>query len=348
MSTRLSVPSDAAPEEPKSEAESPVLPAPPAPAYPSPVIPSVTSRLLSPLFAELTRVPSFLPPGSISAPIKERAAGWNSIGGRAVPAAQVASGVSGGSEPARQGPMAGGVLPGQIPARMDDEDDRTAGKNALPPSRSRSAWRPPWRWCRWARPIWPSPVLLEGAKAKPEFFGSAAEILPWMVREKRPALFQRLAHHRRPGRRSDSASGWLVGSPRFARRGLILGHSRRGENLDRHRGPSLQFPASSIIRSNDPITSAGYVTFGDSSPDEQSNPETAKKISPRIESGAELQRLVALALMCSLPIARKPRKRPPEWPTIPRSARLFAATPSRSRCFCNPTRSPAPSRRSRP
>jgi hypothetical protein len=286
------VPSDAAPGERKSEAESPFLPAPPAPAHSGYSIRS--SATPQPVLRGMTRVPSFLPPGTISP--DQGTAQFDLIGGEpaapsqaAYPAVPSLPGKDQWLEEFYQGKsrpewMTKTIEPLETMLSAESLEERMAAAVALVPL---------------GKADLAVPALLEGAKAKPEFFCAAAEILPWMVREKRAALFSDL-------RAVAGRDGDLI----LLLDGLSEARDSRDEDLfwDVLDGERISIDVAaqvynslqefySIQRSNH---LSGYVTFGDTSPDVQPNPETAKKISPRTESGSDFQRLVALALMCSL------------------------------------------------
>lgn len=138
------------------------------------------------------------------------------------------------------------------------------------------------------------PVLLEGAQTKPEFFGEAAGALPWLVREKRLALFNDL-------RSIDGREGQIG----LLFEGISQAHDARDEELfwtvlAEETTPNVAMYVYGSLQQYYSI-SRNTIHYSNSRSDEKhGDPETVKKLSARIDAGPELQRLVALALLAGV------------------------------------------------
>lgn len=136
------------------------------------------------------------------------------------------------------------------------------------------------------------PVLLEAAKEKAEFSTSAAEALPWLVREKRLKLFHDL-------RAIDNRAGQMT----LILSGMSQAQDPRDEELfwgflaDKEADDDLAYRVYYSLQQLYGVN-RGFSTSSGSSAG-RSDPVKAKKLIPRTATGTETQRMVALALLAA-------------------------------------------------
>jgi hypothetical protein len=137
------------------------------------------------------------------------------------------------------------------------------------------------------------PVLLAAAKEKPEIFSSVAEVLPWLVRDKRLALFRDL-------RALDAGTGQMA----TLLSGMSQAQDPRDEDLfwevlaEKDLATDLMGQVYASLQQVYSIN-RGFSTSSGSPASGRTDSAKAKKLLPRTSTGTESQRLVALSLLAA-------------------------------------------------